>query len=55
MQPMYSVEYLPKSDIHNCWNQHALIDTKLAAIFARWELRLGLLGRGYKTRVRELS
>ena len=49
--PMYSVEWLPDGDPHNCWNQYGLTPSKWSARLLNFEL---MLRRKNNRRVRVL-
>lgn len=49
---MYSVEYIPENDKHDCWNQHALTTRWTAGMLALFELRMNLFGSRPKMRSR---
>lgn len=50
---MYSVEWIPKDDQYNCWNQYVLTETRLRAYLYMLELRLrhAFKGDNFRTRV----
>jgi hypothetical protein len=53
---MYSVEYIPVNDPHNCWNQWYLGRYKLIAKFSLFNLRmtLGKNKTNWNFRIREV-
>ena len=51
---MYSVEWIPKNDGYNCWNQYVITPSHLRAFAFMLELRLSHAFKGDKFRTRVL-
>jgi hypothetical protein len=50
---MWSVEWIPKSDPHNCWNQYVLTRYKWSARLQQFDARFNL-GNRNNYRIREV-
>lgn len=50
----YSVEWLPKNNMFNCWNQHALTRSRILASMYLFEAKMRLGRADNRFRIREV-